>query len=95
MNNIERAIQSIQLQKLNIGIDYTRGKDITAICLIGEQAETTIIALEKQIQKKPEYIDEDLRYFDCPVCKESILASDDFESHKYCLNCGQAIDWSE
>ena len=35
--------------------------------------------------------DEDYGFFICPSCGEVIYASDDFESHKFCLNCGQRI----
>ena len=31
----------------------------------------------------------------CPTCGEGIYVSDNFESHKFCLNCGQAIQWDE
>ena len=34
-------------------------------------------------------------FFVCPSCGNSIYASDDFESHKFCLNCGQRILWKE
>lgn len=57
--------------------------------------DTAIEALEKQIAKKPEDIDEEYELFQCPNCNEWILCSDYKESHKYCLNCGQKIDWSE
>lgn len=52
-------------------------------------------AIEKQKAKKPEDVEYDYSYFVCPVCGEGIYVSDDYESHKFCLNCGQAIDWSE
>lgn len=53
-----------------------------------------ILALKKQIPNKPADIDEDLGVFRCPSCNEMIYTTDKFTSHKYCLNCGQAIDWS-
>ena len=52
-------------------------------------------AVEKQKPKKPEDVEYDYSYFICPVCGDGIYVSDDYESHKFCLNCGQAIDWSE
>lgn len=52
-------------------------------------------AVEKQKPKKPIDADEDYGFFICPVCRKTIYASDDFESHKFCLNCGQAIQWDE
>lgn len=51
-------------------------------------------AIEKQKPKKPSEIDEEFGYFVCGNCGTAIYASDDFESHHYCLNCGQAIDWT-
>ena len=51
--------------------------------------------MEKQKPKKPRDIEYDYSYFICPTCGEGIYVSDNFESHKYCLNCGQAIDWEE
>lgn len=50
-------------------------------------------AVEKQKAKKPEVIDQDFDYYKCPVCGEYIWATDNINNHKYCLNCGQAINW--
>lgn len=52
-------------------------------------------AIEKQKPKRPRDIEYDYSYFICPNCGEGIYATDDFENHKYCLNCGQAIQWDE
>ena len=71
----------------------------------GEQKEAfkvAINALEKQIPKKPiEYED---KFYACPVCKSPVM----YKWEKYntelmeksnglpvCLNCLQAIDWSD
>lgn len=51
-------------------------------------------AVEKQKMKKSIDYDEDLGYFKCPSCGYCIMA-DEFSDHKYCLNCGQAIQWKE
>ena len=50
-------------------------------------------AVGKQKAKKPRDIEYDYSYFVCPNCGDGIYVTDDFESHKYCLNCGQAIQW--
>lgn len=50
-------------------------------------------AVEKQIPKRSQEVDDDYGYFKCPSCGELIYASYDLGSHKYCLNCGQAIKW--
>ena len=50
---------------------------------------------ERDTAKAPIDADEDYGFFTCPSCGEAIYASDDFESHKFCLNCGQRIRWEE
>ena len=52
-------------------------------------------AVEKQKAKKPEAIDQDFDYYKCLVCGEYIWATDNINDHKYCLNCGQAIQREE
>ena len=52
-------------------------------------------AVEKQKPKKPEVTDRDFDYYKCPVCGEYIWATDNLNDHKYCLNCGQVINWEE
>lgn len=50
---------------------------------------------ERDTAKVPIDADEDYGFFTCPSCGEAIYASDNFESHKFCLNCGQRIKWEE
>lgn len=50
---------------------------------------------ERDTAKAPIDIEDDYGFFVCPSCGNSIYASDDFESHKFCLNCGQRIRWEE
>ena len=50
---------------------------------------------ERDTAKAPIDTDEDYGFFVCPSCGESIYASDDLESHKFCLNCGQRLKWEE
>ena len=52
-------------------------------------------AVEKQKPKKPKELDTEYEYFICGNCGGAIACTDDFKSHKYCLNCGQAICWEE
>ena len=52
-------------------------------------------AVEKQKPKKPKELDTEYEYFICDNCGGVIACTDDFKSHKYCLNCGQAIYWEE
>jgi len=50
---------------------------------------------ERDTAKAPIDIEDNYGFFVCPSCGNSIYASDDFESHKFCLNCGQRIRWRE
>ena len=58
--------------------------------------ELAILALEKQITKKPLHMHKN--YY-CPICKEDgwMLWDDAIpnDMDKYCGKCGQAIDWSD
>ena len=58
--------------------------------------ETAIEALEKQVPKKPIYVEDDgIRYTDsyrCPNCQGAFAGTG---IACYCYHCGQAIDWSE
>ena len=50
---------------------------------------------ERDTAKSPREICDEYSYFVCPSCGEGIYASDDFEIHKFCLNCGQRLKWEE
>lgn len=52
-------------------------------------------AAEKQTAKKPIEPDEEYGTFKCPSCGGLIFAEDRFETHKYCLLCGQKLDWRD
>ena len=58
--------------------------------------ELAILALEKQIPKKPLHMHKN--YY-CPICKEDgwMLWDDAIpnDMDEYCGKCGQAIDWSD
>lgn len=51
--------------------------------------DLVILALEKQIPKKPncKKYTNDIK---CPVCNTFVLIY-----NKYCIECGQALDWSD
>ena len=63
-----------------------------------DDMHNAIVALEKQIPKKP--IDAGY-YYMCPCCLCDLGASNDdifiykCPIPKYCPDCGQALDWSE
>ncbi|HJA18950.1 MAG TPA: hypothetical protein H9959_03520 [Candidatus Mediterraneibacter ornithocaccae] len=50
---------------------------------------------ERDTAKPPIDIEDNYGFFVCPSCGNSIYVSDDFESHKFCLNCGQRIRWED
>lgn len=50
---------------------------------------------ERDTAKPPIDIEDNYGFFVCPSCGNSIYACDDFESHKFCLNCGQRLKWEE
>ena len=55
-------------------------------------AEECREAVEKQKAKKVIDRDLDLGYYTCPSCGTAIsFMEDGYKSHKFCLNCGQAI----
>ena len=61
-----------------------------------EATGIAIKALEKQTPKKPTYITEhNILYFDwkCPNCGREFVDATHGVNH--CVDCGQAIDWSE
>ena len=74
---------------------------------ITEALNMAIEALDKQILKKPQYVDTRFRHhgrkisdgssldkcYKCPNCNSHIFRV--FDSEKCCIYCGQALDWSE
>lgn len=51
-------------------------------------------ALNKQEGMKPTELDEDAGCFICGNCDTTICYTDEYDSHSYCLSCGQKLDWS-
>ena len=47
----------------------------------------------KDIPMKPIEVDDDFSYFVCGNCEFTVGYMDEKETHKFCLNCGQKIDW--
>ena len=72
-----------------------------AVVLLKEYEDTGLTPTEimemkeRDTAKAPREICDEYGYFVCPSCGNSIYASDDFESHKFCLNCGQRIRWED
>ena len=61
----------------------------------GPTPEQIMELKELDTAKAPREICDEYGYFVCPSCGNSIYARDDFESHKFCLNCGQRIRWED
>ena len=73
---------------------------------VNEALKMAIPALDKQIPKKPQYVDTRFRHhgrkisdgssldkcYKCPNCNSHIFHV--FDSEKCCKYCGQALDWS-
>lgn len=75
-----------QNQRIIMFLEQTYGKG-------NENVKIVIDALKKQIPQKLICIDVEKC---CPICKEGIcLIGDDGCYGNYCLNCGQALDWSD
>lgn len=69
--------------------------------------DMAIKAIEKQIPKKPKFVDVRFRHhgknigdgcsldkcYKCPNCKSHIFHV--FASEEYCERCGQRLDWGE
>lgn len=55
--------------------------------------DMALLALQKQLPKKPIEPQEDYGTFKCPNCGGLIYTTDEFETHKFCLMCGQDLDW--
>lgn len=82
MNDIESTIDYIKTnyEKLNIGIDYSNGKDHTAITLLDKQAELVIKALQEKAEREE----------GCATCNKPSLF---IKQHKfpYCPHCGRKL----
>ena len=61
-----------------------------------ESINTIKEMIERAKPKKVRHIDEDFHMFVCPnkECRSTIQCTDDYD-HKYCLECGQALKWSD
>ena len=80
---IKRAIEILDPEHRE---HYESIEPVNEACLLG------ILALKKQIQKKPvpncsdEYV--------CPICNSLVVLSSGYKQ-PFCYQCGQALDWSD
>jgi len=56
------------------------------------EAETSVL---KGLPIKPKELDTDHGYFVCQVCGFTVGYCEEYKDHRYCMNCGQRIDWSD
>lgn len=73
-------------------IDRLFCEDCKLDCYEGDKCCWVTIkdALEKQIPKKPKYHEWN-EVYGCPCCDYRIV----YDVSKFCIHCGQAIDWSK
>lgn len=82
--------------KLNKGVKEWQASDrLGAYENTGLTPEQIMELKERDTAKPPIDIEDNYGFFVCPSCGNSIYASDDFKSHKFCLNCGQRLMWEE
>ena len=61
-----------------------------------EAVKTATAALEKQIPKKPLWVENSIEY-NCPGCGQYCGYVDtlSWDTPRFCVECGQALDWTE
>lgn len=57
-----------------------------------EMTKIALFALEKQIPKKPSWVDS-VPHSRCPACHNAVVTYIDSPKLPYCHWCGQALDW--
>jgi hypothetical protein len=98
MSKIELLQRAIHSAKCRIyRINYDLNCDISLIHQKKaenqrELMDITVEALEKQIPKKTTFTDDLYRMAICPCCEVQFIPHTGF---KYCLYCGQALDWGD
>ena len=82
MNKYEKALEDL-LNEVMYDSDVSK-----SFILIKELVERATL------KKSPE-VNENIHAFVCPSCETWIDCTGEFKDHKHCLDCGQALDWSE
>ena len=95
---IERKVSALAIEEENKIIverivEIAKENGITDLYLLDKK--NIVAALQKQIPKKPRLNDSDYAYFECDSCGTAIAYAFEPEEHKYCLHCGQALDWGQ
>lgn len=77
-------------------IEFCKQPDMEAPTL--EPYEIAVKTMENQIPKKPifKFIDGcKNKFYSCPECGSYVMSALNQRKIKHCMECGQAIDWSE
>ena len=87
MNEIESTIDYIKTnyEKLNIGIDYSNGKDHTAITLFDKQAELVIKTLQEKLEREK----------GCEYCNKKTCENCGQGNQSYCNSCKHQKSWMD
>lgn len=94
MERITTRVKDGDFEMVEVGTsdDYIKAVEMLADYEdTGLTPEQIMELKERDTAKVPIDADEDYGFFTCPSCGEAIYASDNFESHKFCLNCGQRL----
>lgn len=75
------------LEETKEGCNFTIDKQLLDVCNIA------ISAIEKQIPKKVEHLEDYPTDRDCPNCFSNLASYD--KTIQHCPYCGQALDWSD
>lgn len=88
--------------KTKSGKHYTNyTKDWDAISELAAYEDTSLTPeqirelKERNTAKAPVDIDDEFDMYVCPSCNMAIGTIGDKKTHKFCLNCGQRIQWRE
>lgn len=94
--SLDNGCWMVGVSKVEEYDDFPDWKIVAGYCAGVEYSPEQIRELkERDTAKPPIDIEDNYGFFVCPSCGNSIYASDDFESHKFCLNCGQRLEWEE
>lgn len=66
-----------------------------AVMLTNEDASRYRELKKRDTAKAPIDTDDEFEMYVCPNCDMAIETIGDKKSHKFCLNCGQRIQWEE
>lgn len=85
MGRTKQALEAVWEYRTQLG-EKLKPKTKTGLA----EAEALIT---KNLAIRPKELDVNHGYFVCQVCGFTVGYTDDYKSHKYCLNCGQKMDW--